>query len=89
MTTKLITKQDLQEVFNLHKKVTVVFTKKDGTERTMHCTTRAIPEEFLPTEEPEAPGKPTPDHLFKVFDLEAKGWRSFTIANVISFTPSA
>lgn len=55
--------------------VTVTFTKKDGETRTMTCTTKMseIPDENHPK------GKVTnlADDLFRVYDVDAKGWRSF------------
>lgn len=66
--------------------VTVVFTKKDGSERTMLCTTN---EELIPqvvhetnTNNPidfpvEKPARKVNEELMSVYDLEAKGWRSF------------
>ena len=54
--------------------VTVVFTKKDGTDRTMSCTRNSvlIPSEFHPKNESKEIGDNIP-----VFDVEANGWRSF------------
>lgn len=62
--------------------VKVVFTKVDGSERTMLCTKQmdAIPSESLPKG-----NRPTSNHLCIVWDLEAKGWRSFNFDNVISY----
>lgn len=66
--------------------VTVTFNKKDGTERVMECTTNA---ELIPqvlhetnTDNPiDFPAikkeKKTNDEVMPVYDLEAKGWRSF------------
>lgn len=55
--------------------VTVTFTKKDGETRTMTCTTKLseIPDASHPK------GKVTnlSDDLFRVFDVDAQGWRSF------------
>ena len=66
----------------------LVFTKKNGDERTMICTKdqETIPKEHRlgSKEKSDKPARPTPDHLFPVFDLEANGMRSFTIAKVIS-----
>lgn len=59
--------------------VTVVFTKKDGTERVMECTTSP---ELVPAEpivegaEPKREKK-TNEDVMPVFDLEAKHWKSF------------
>ena len=57
--------------------VTVVFTKKDGSERTMKCTTNAnmVPklEESTDTKREKKPN----EDVMSVYDLEAAGWRSF------------
>ena len=61
----------------------VTFTKVDGTERKMRCTTKSdlIPNEKHPT------GKHTyNDELTaRVFDLDLQEWRSFKWDNVIEF----
>ena len=67
--------------------LTVTFTKADGTERVMKCTTNFeyIPEEFHPKGgEVEVKEKEDID-LVKCFDIESNGWRSFkptTLTNV-------
>lgn len=55
--------------------ITVTFTKKDGTERVMHCTRNlgAIPED----KHPKGSGKTKAAHLIVAFDLEKSEWRSF------------
>lgn len=69
--------------------VTVVFTKKDGTERVMECTTNPSlipvveetvhktntdnPIDFPPTKKE----KKLNEEIMSVYDLESKGWRSF------------
>lgn len=63
---------------------TVTFTKVDGSERVMQCTLEA---EKLPPAVPLAEGKTprketTSTKALRVFDLEKKEWRSFTIKNV-------
>jgi hypothetical protein len=64
--------------------VTVTFTKKDGTERVMKCT---LNPELLPEVEPKAitedkkPRKESTTSM-RVFDLEKKEWRSFTIKSI-------
>ena len=63
--------------------LTVVFTKVDGTERVMRCTLN--PEELPPVviKEGAKPRKETTStKALRVFDLEKKEWRSFTIKNV-------
>ena len=54
------------------RSVEVVFTKKDGTERTMKCT---LMEKFLP--ETVGSDRPRNDETLAVYDLEKEGWRSF------------
>lgn len=63
----------------------IVFTKKDGTERTMICTTKSssIPEERQPIGESTV--KENTETL-RVYDLENEGWRSFRVDGVKSFT---
>lgn len=59
--------------------VTVVFTKKDGTERTMNCTTSVelVPKvEITESSEPKKDKKKN-DEVMPVYDLEAKSWKSF------------
>lgn len=61
--------------------VTVTFTKKDGSERVMNCTTNA---DLVP-KEPEVVSEVTKvkkekkvnDDVMPVYDLEAKAWKSF------------
>ena len=52
--------------------VEIVFTKKDGTERTMKCT---LMEDYLP--ETVGSEKTKSDEVLAVYDLEKEGWRSF------------
>lgn len=57
---------------------TIVFTKKDGTERTMTCTTNSelVPAEPI-VEGVEKKEKKINEEVMPVYDLDAKGWRSF------------
>lgn len=61
--------------------VTVTFTKKDGTERVMNCT---LNPELLPpvvvTEDKKE--RKVNDSVMAVYDVDAKGWRSFTIKSL-------
>ena len=88
MMDNLETKWDKQKVKeDLHDGVCkVVFTKANGDERVMHCTLR---EELLPpqmdVEEVIQKKKSNPDVL-AVWDVEAKGWRSFRWDSVKEFT---
>jgi hypothetical protein len=55
--------------------VTVTFTKQDGTERVMNCT---LYEGDIPVDQaPKNSGRTKPTESLAVFDIEAKGWRSF------------
>lgn len=67
--------------------VTVIFTKKDGTERVMECTTNKdiIPDNpvhITNTDNPIDFPKPKKERkvnedVMNVYDLEAKAWKSF------------
>lgn len=50
--------------------VTVTFRKSDNTERAMQCTTKS---EFMG----DTVSANDSEYLCKVWDVEAKGWRSF------------
>lgn len=73
-------KEDLREY--LQKGVVkVVFTKKDGTDRTMLAT---LNEELIPEDKkPKGTGKKVDNgNTFAVYDVEADGWRSFNYDTV-------
>lgn len=59
--------------------VTVTFTKKDGTERVMKCTTNSLL--VPPTEIKESTGpkkeRKANDKVMPVYDLEYEAWKSF------------
>ena len=59
--------------------VTVTFTKKDGTERVMNCTTNSDLVPPVPVIENALPkrDKKANEEVMSVYDLDAKGWRSF------------
>ena len=63
---------------------TVKFTKADGEEREMKCTTnlRYIPEEKMPKKSDEGNND---RKLFIVFDTEKSEWRSFRYERVLTF----
>jgi hypothetical protein len=62
------------------EKVTLTFTKKDGTERTMVCT---LMEDKIPSEKaPKNTGKAQSEESMAVFDLEKQDWRSFRFDSV-------
>lgn len=61
--------------------VTVTFTKKDGTERVMKCTLdpKLLPTPTLTENKTE---RKKPENVMAVYDVEAKGWRSFSVKSV-------
>lgn len=64
---------------------TVVFQKKDGTERTMKCT--LDPNRLVPQTEKIAVSKvrvENPDVL-AVWDIDKQSWRSFRIDSIVTF----
>jgi hypothetical protein len=62
----------------------VSFNKKDGTLRSMKCTLQpSLIPQLKPISESKSVDNPNSDCL-KVYDLEASGWRSFNMSNVIS-----
>ena len=71
-------------------KVTVTFTKKDGTERVMECTTSTelVPVEPLAEDAAPKREKKKNDDVCPVYDLEAGHWKSFRWDSIkqVSFT---
>lgn len=65
---------------------TVTFTKKDGTQRVMRCTLKPELLPAQPVTENKQERKKS-DKTIAVYDLDAGGWRSFTIESVTSFLP--
>ena len=62
---------------------TIIFTKADGSERTMKCTLKA---DLLPVVEIKEGVKVKVENpeVLSVWDLESEGWRSFRIDSIIS-----
>ena len=57
---------------------TIIFTKKDGTERTMTCTTSTVLVPVEPiVEGVEKKEKKINEEVMPVYDLDDKSWRSF------------
>lgn len=61
---------------------TVVFTKLNGEERTMHCTSNT---EFMPEDKRPRAAVDGRDHVISAYDVRAAGWRSFRIDLVKEF----
>jgi len=80
---------DKQKILEeLHEGVTLVsFKKVNGERRDMRCTLNEAMLPPKPEQDPDAPLKmprpPNPD-VQSVWDVDAKGWRSFRWANVIT-----
>lgn len=68
--------------------VTVTFTKKDGTERIMECTTssKIVPQESVTESITPKREKKVNEDVCPVFDLEAKHWKSFRWDSVKNVT---
>ena len=68
--------------------VTVKFTKKDGTDRSMICTLspKVIPNEYTPKGEDK---REKSNDALAVFDVEKEGWRSFRWDSVKSISLEA
>ena len=63
--------------------ITITFTKADDTVRKMICT---LQEGVVPPAEPKKTErvKKENDDVLAVWDLEAKGWRSFRFDSILS-----
>ena len=59
------------------KDLRITFTKRDGTEREMHCTLveEAIPQDKQP--KTQSATSQTAGSAVRVFDIEKQEWRSF------------
>lgn len=69
----------IRSVLQTSKEVVILFTKKDGTERKMKCT---LMPELLPERTITETTRKQSTTNIAVYDLEAKGWRSFTLKSV-------
>lgn len=68
--------------------ISVKFTKKDGTDRSMVCTlsSKVIPDEYAPKGEAK---REKSTEALAVFDVEKEGWRSFRWDSVKSINVDA
>jgi hypothetical protein len=81
-------KADLKKLLQ-EKTMSVLFTKKDGTQRAMLCT---LMSEHLPLVDKQEGDevkkeRKESDTSIRVWDLEKKDWRSFRIDSVVSYSP--
>ena len=81
-------KADLKKLLHEHT-LNVIFTKKDGTERAMHCT--LLPEHLPAIDKQEGdevkPLKKQSEESIAVWDIDKKAWRSFRIDSIVSYVP--
>ena len=76
----MFTKEQLTQL--IQNGARLVFTKKDGTERTMNCT---LDFDKIPSDKhPVGSGKTQSDSVLAVFDTDKNEWRSFRIDSVKS-----
>ena len=80
--TDIIDRETLDELLHVDV-LTVTFEKKDGTERVMRCTLR---EDLLPpkpvVEGEEKPKRKGKEGVVPVYDMDAKGFRSFRLSSL-------
>ena len=78
-------KERTQEYLKRNAKVTVTFTKADGSKRALKGTTHLslIPEEHTPKGNSN---RKKNDEIFHIFDMESKGWRSVRFDRVEGIT---
>lgn len=78
-------KKDLRDwligVLTMHSPVTIVFQKKDGTDRTMQCT---LKEGIVKPYEAKSTTirKEKSDKIISVWDIEKEDWRSFGLDTI-------
>jgi hypothetical protein len=79
-------KEDIKKLLHEHT-LNVIFTKKDGTERAMHCT--LLPEHLPAIDKQEGdevkPLKKQSEESIAVWDIDKKAWRSFRIDSIVSY----
>ncbi len=82
--------KDLREKLHEMKDFTVVFTKKDGSERKLNGTVDWARLEADPASgyTPPKGGKDKTSDAVVVWDLDAKGYRSIIPESVISLSPA-
>jgi len=77
-TTNMLTRENLVDCLRSND-MEIVFTKKDGTTRTMICT---LADDIIP--EVESSGCNYKPDQIRVFDLEKQEWRSFLFDSIKS-----
>ena len=85
-TSALESKDNILEA--LHDSVcTVEFVKADGTDRIMECTlnTKIVPSQPVKENAVVKVTKPLANHLVRVYDVDAAGWRTINLNTVKTF----
>lgn len=77
----LQTKDSVRELLR-NNYVEIIFTKKDGSKRTMKCTLREG--EIIPYEKKTERTAKVNDSILAVWDLEAAAWRTVNINTIES-----
>lgn len=70
----------MNELFK--RECNVIFTKVNGETRDMKCTLR---EDVIPEVKSSATGGYANPEVIRAFDTNKNEWRSFRVANVVSF----
>jgi len=80
-------KSEIEQALDEGATVSVVFTKADGTERTMLCTknSEVISEQYTAPEKKSTRERKDISGVVAVFDLEKNDWRSFRLDSVKSY----
>lgn len=78
-------KQTLKDLLR-ENVLSVVFVKKDGTERVLECTLKPdrLPAQNEATESKDKVRAENPD-VIQAYDIENSGWRSFRVDSVLAF----
>jgi len=68
--------------------LTVTFTKKNGDTRVMKCTLREDLLPAVPEKEPGTNAKKINEEVMPVWDMDAKGFRSFRVDSITAIQSS-
>lgn len=83
-------KEDLKKLLK-NNTLSILFNKKDGTQRTMLCTLNAdlLPVVVKKEGDEVKKEKKQSDESLAVWDLEKNAWRSFRIDSIVSYSKVA
>tara|TARA_R110002153_G_scaffold29258_1_gene89914 strand:+ start:167 stop:448 length:282 start_codon:yes stop_codon:yes gene_type:complete len=86
MTEKILTRTEMIEELRLGP-AKITFTKVNGDTRIMEATldTSRIPEKDLPKSHIDGELGEINQDVIRCYDLKAAGWRSFRVANIVSW----